>query len=70
MKGNLQNINAEIDRYRDEIKNKEQLLAEKLEENKRFITLLHKAELEERAEDVVTAIKQASEGKHRMLSSD
>ena len=70
MKGNLQNINAEIDRYRDEIKNKEQLLAEKLEENKRFITLLHKAELEERAEDVVTAIKQASEGKHRMSSSD
>ena len=70
MKGNLQNINAEIDRYRDEIKNKEQLLAEKMEENKRFITLLHKAELEERAEDVVTAIKQASEGKHRMSSSD
>ena len=56
MKGNLQNINAEIDRYRNEIKNKEQLLAEKLEENKRFITLLHKAELEERAEDVVSLL--------------
>jgi len=70
MKGELQNINAEIDGYRGEIKHKEQLLTEKLEENKRFIALLHKAELEERAEDVVEAIRQASYGRNRMSSSD
>ena len=70
MKDRLQDINAEIDDYRDEIKHKEQLLEEKLEENKRFIALLHKSELEERAEDVIEAISQASYGKHRMSKSD
>ena len=70
MKGKLQNINAEIDGYRDEIKHKEQLLEEKLEENKRFIALLHKAELEERAEDVIEAIRHASYGRLRMSKSD
>ncbi len=70
MKDKLQDINAEIGGYRDEIKYKEQLLDEKLEENKRFIALLHKSELEERAEDVIEAIHQASYGRLRMSKSD
>lgn len=70
MKDRLQDINAEIDGYRNEIKHKEQLLEEKLEENKRFIALLHKSELEDRAEDVIEAIRQASYGRHRMSKSD
>lgn len=70
MKDRLQDINAEIDGYRNEIKHKEQLLEEKLEENKRFIALLHKSELEDRAEAVIEAIRQASYGKYRMSKSD
>lgn len=53
-----------------ELENKEKLLEAKLEENKRFSSLLHKAELKEKAEDVVIAIRHASEGRHRMSEQE
>lgn len=65
-KQELVQVNDEISRYEEVLKDKEQLLTEKLEENKRFILLLHRADLEESAEDIVKAIRNASEGKYKM----
>lgn len=48
----------------------EKLLEAKLEEGKRFSSLLHKAELKEKAEDIVVAIRRASEGRHRMSEQE
>ena len=69
-KQELDQVNNDISHYEEELKDKEKQLIEKLEENKRFILLLHKADLEERAEDIVKAIRNASEGKHKMTSSE
>jgi tetratricopeptide (TPR) repeat protein len=69
-KDKLARVNGEIDRYKQELRDKEQLLEEKLDENKRFVRLLHKADLEESAEDVVAAIRKASVGRHKMTSAD
>jgi hypothetical protein len=69
-KDELARVNGEIDRYKQELRDKEQLLEEKLDENKRFVRLLHKADLEESAEDVVAAIRKASVGRHKMTSAD
>lgn len=62
----LDNVKNDLREIEIELKYKEQLLSEKLEENKRFITLLHKADLEENAEDVILSIKNASSGKCRI----
>ncbi|MBR0037077.1 MAG: tetratricopeptide repeat protein [Bacteroidales bacterium] len=69
-KSKLENTNKEIADYERELKEKEQRLLEKLEENKRFILLLHKADLEEHAEDVVLAIKKASEGQYSLTDKE
>ena len=69
-KQELERLNGDIAFYERELKSKEQQLIEKLEENRRFIMLLHKASLEESAEDVVKAIRKASEGKYRMTASE
>lgn len=43
---------------------------EKQEQNKAFIQLLHQSELEEKAEDVVYAVRQSSAGKREMTSAE
>lgn len=70
MKDELARVNGEIGHYRQELADKAQLLEEKLDENKRFVRLLHKADLEGRAEDVVEAIRKASVGRHKMTSAE
>lgn len=69
-KQELAQVNKDISHYEEELKVKEQQLVEKLEENKRFILLLHKADLEESAEDIVKAIRNASEGKYKMSGTE
>ena len=69
-KDELARVNGEIDHYKQELADKAQQLEEKLNENKRFVRLLHKADLEESAEDVVAAIRKASVGRHKMSSAD
>lgn len=66
----LKDVTREIETVGEELKQKELLLAEKQEENRRFVTLLHKAELEENAAEVINAIKKASEGRHSMSQED
>lgn len=64
----LENITREISNVENELRHKEQLLVEKLEENKRFVNMLHKADLEENSQDVITAVRNASEGRHKMTA--
>ncbi len=66
----LQRVNNELSDYDEVLKVKEQQLAEKMDQNKTFIKLLHQSELEGKAEDVIFAIRQSSKGKKIMKSSD
>ena len=56
--------------YSEALKDKEQQLAERIDQNKTFIKLLHQSELEGKAEDVINAIRQSSTGKKNMKSAD
>lgn len=49
---------------------KEQLQAEKEEQNKAFIKLLHQSDLEGTAEEVIEAVRQASMGKRNMTAAE
>lgn len=66
----LKNISDEIKNIEQELRYKELMLAKKLEENKIVVNMLHKAELEEKASEVITTIKKASEGRHKMSAEE
>ena len=70
VKSELQRVNAELSDYDDALKEKELQLSEKMDQAKTFIKLLHQSELENKAEDVIYAIRQSSKGKKDMKSSD
>ena len=70
VKNELQRVNAELSDYDDALKEKEQQLSEKMDQAKTFIKLLHQSELENKAEDVIYAIRQSSNGKKDMKTSD
>jgi outer membrane murein-binding lipoprotein Lpp len=70
VKRELLRVNVELSEHDEALKNKEQQLAEKMDQNKTFIKLLHQSELEEKAEDVIHAIRQSSTGKKYMKSAD
>lgn len=65
-----ESVNAKLYKYNEELKAKEQQLSEKIEQNKMFIKLLHKSELENTAEDVILTIKQSSSGRKDMSASE
>ena len=66
----LGDVSAELNVAEQNLKQKEQLLDEKLAENKRIVAMLHKAELTEKAEDIMQTIFKASEGKCRMTAQE
>ena len=70
VKRELQRVNTELSDYDEALKAKEQQLAEKMDQNKTFIKLLHQSELEGKAEDVIYAIRQSTKGMKNMKSSD
>lgn len=70
VKRELQNVNLELSEYDETLKAKERQLAEKMDQNKTFIKLLHQSELEGKAEDVIYAIRQTSTGKKDMKAAD
>jgi len=70
VKRELLRVNTELSEYGEVLKDKEQQLAEKMDQNKTFIKLLHQSELEGKAEDVIYAIRQSSTGKKNMKSAD
>ena len=70
VKRELLHVNAELSEYGKVLKDKEQQLAEKMDQNKTFIKLLHQSELEGKAEDVIYTIRQSSTGKKDMKSAN
>lgn len=70
IKRELLRVNAELSEYDEVLKTKEQQLTERMDQNKKFIKLLFKSELEGKAEDVIYAIRQSSTGKKNMKSAD
>ncbi len=54
----------------EENRAKEQQLAEREEQNKAIIKLMHKTELEGTAEEVIEAVRQASTGKREMTAAE
>lgn len=69
-KQKAESLKGEISLYEEEVQTKERQLIEKIEENRRFILLLHKADLEESAEDIVKSIRHASEGKYKISDAE
>lgn len=63
-KAELAKVTKEIEAYKIELKNKEELLEEKINQNKSFMRLLHQTEIEGSAKDIVNAVRLASEGRH------
>lgn len=59
----LSEVKRDLYKIEAELIIKEELLSAKQAENKRFSTLLHKAELEEEASEVIASIRKAAEGK-------
>ena len=70
MMADLDSVNEKLTSYDKELAEKEKMLTAKMEQNKMFIRLLHQAELESTAEDVVQAVRQSSEGKRKMSLTD
>ena len=70
VKRELLRVNVELSDCSASLKEKEQQLAEKMDQNKTFIKLLHKSDLEGKSEDVIDAIKKASTGRKSMSTAD
>ena len=70
VKRELLRVNVELSEYGEALKDKEQQLAERMDQNKTFIKLLHQSELEGKAEDVIYDIRQSSTGKKNMKPAD
>lgn len=69
-KQNLQIVNDELETYDKELKQKEQLLAGKIEQNKSLARMLTMSETEIAAEEIISRIRKASEGLYSMKSKD
>lgn len=70
VKNQLKDLNGELTKYDEKLKKKEQLLSEKIAQSQTFLNLLHQTELEEKAEDVIFNIRQSSEGKKHMTTTN
>lgn len=66
----LTDLNEELKKSSEDLKKKERLLSERMAQNQTFLNLLHQSEFEGKAEDVIFAIRQSSEGKKNMTSAD
>lgn len=66
----LQSLNKDISNYEVTLKEKEQQLSERINQNKTFIRLLHQSDLEEKSKDVIDVIRQSSTGKKNMQKAD
>lgn len=70
VKNQLKDLNGELTKFDEKLKEKEQLLSEKIAQSQTFLNLLHQTELEEKAEDVIFNIRQSSEGKKHMTTTN
>ena len=66
----VREMNFAIQQQEADIKEKERLLSEKIEQNKTIVRLLHQAELESTAEEVIEGLRQSATGKRHMAPND
>ncbi|MBQ8051943.1 MAG: hypothetical protein IJ197_10320 [Bacteroidaceae bacterium] len=66
----VREMNLAIQQQEADIKEKECLLSEKIEQNKTVVRLLHQAELESTAEEVIEGLRQSATGKRHMAPND
>ena len=70
VKERLDDINRQLQQSQAELKSKEEMLASKMEQNRSFLSLLHKSELAGRAGDVLEAVKKSACGTKKMTAED
>ena len=70
VKERLDDINRQLQQSRAELKSKEEMLNSKMEQNRSFLSLLHRSELEGRAGDVLEAVKKSAGGIQKMTAED
>lgn len=66
----LQEVTAQTAQYQNKIKEQEKILAEKMDQNRSLMRLMHMAELENSADDIVNTIRETSKGKHKMTAKE
>ena len=66
----LLDVSNEVDEQKRELKVREKELADRLDQNRIYMKLIHQSDLEGKARDVVDAIKQTTDGKRRMTSTE
>lgn len=70
MKQKNQELLDELDETEKELQSKSKELGDKVEQNKLFLRMLHKSEMELNAEDVIRNIHEASVGRHRITARE
>lgn len=66
----LEKINHELSRNEYELSIKERQLAERTEQNRNYIRLLHQTKLEKSAEDIIDEVREAAKGKATFSSAE
>lgn len=66
----LQEVTRQTEQYMDKIREQEKILAEKMDQNRSLMRLMHKAELESSAGDIVNTVRETSKGKHKMTAKE
>ena len=70
MKQKNQELLDELNATEKELQSKSKELGDKVEQNKLFLRMLHKSEMELNAEDVIRNIHEASVGRHRITAHE
>jgi len=70
VKKELSQVNDELSKYDEMLKTRGKQLEETMEQNKNLIKMLHQSKMENKAEDVIYAVKQASSGNKVIKPTD
>lgn len=66
----LNQTTLEVNRLTDELRTKECVLKEKIEQNKTIVSLMHQSEFEERAEEIIHALKRSRDGLKKLTDKE
>lgn len=66
----LADVKAEIMRYDAELRQKEEELANRVNQNNAYLRMLHQTAVEVRSADIIKALKLTAEGRHHMTSDE
>lgn len=66
----LNQTTLEVNRLTDELRTKECVLKEKIEQNKTIVSLMHQSEFEERAEEIIHALKRSGDGLKKLTEKE